>query len=58
MYVSVGLCLSSGALACYIAGEDKVIPLERYEELDSVTPFHDFANDVVARAQWFTGKDF
>ncbi|XP_053199221.1 uncharacterized protein LOC128383656 [Scomber japonicus] len=47
-----------GALACYIAGEDKVIPLERYEDLDSVTPFHDFANDVVARAQWFTGKDF
>ncbi|XP_062301206.1 lysozyme g-like [Scomber scombrus] len=45
-----------GALACYIAGEDKVIPLERYEDLDSVTPYRDFSNDVVARAQWFASR--
>nr|XP_046236094.1 butyrophilin subfamily 3 member A2-like isoform X2 [Scatophagus argus]XP_046236095.1 butyrophilin subfamily 3 member A2-like isoform X2 [Scatophagus argus] len=45
------------ALACYIAGEDKVIPL-RYEELDSVTVNGDFSNDVVARAQWFIRHGF
>ncbi|XP_056883041.1 uncharacterized protein LOC130522554 isoform X1 [Takifugu flavidus] len=46
-----------GALACYIAGEDKVIPLS-YEELDSVTPNKDFASDVVARAHWFARNGF
>lgn len=47
----------SGALACYIAGEDRVIPLT-YEEVDSVTPNADFANDVVARAKWFASNGF
>ncbi|XP_018545240.1 selection and upkeep of intraepithelial T-cells protein 1 isoform X2 [Lates calcarifer] len=47
-----------GALACYIAGEDKVIPLENYEDVDSKTPYGDFANDVVARAQWFARNNF
>ncbi|XP_038586433.1 uncharacterized protein LOC119911594 isoform X2 [Micropterus salmoides] len=46
-----------GALACYIAGEERVIPLS-YEEVDSVTPHGDFANDVVARAQWFAHSGF
>ncbi|XP_026225031.1 butyrophilin-like protein 3 isoform X2 [Anabas testudineus] len=46
-----------GALACYIAGEEKVLPLS-YEDLDSVTPRGDFANDVVARAQWFAENAF
>ncbi|XP_044039977.1 uncharacterized protein LOC122870153 isoform X15 [Siniperca chuatsi] len=46
-----------GALACYIAGEDKVIPLE-YDEVDSVTPHKDFASDVVARAKWFARNGF
>ncbi|XP_070849117.1 selection and upkeep of intraepithelial T-cells protein 1-like isoform X1 [Chaetodon trifascialis] len=46
-----------GALACYIAGEERVIPLS-YEELDSVTPNRDFANDVVARAKWFINNGF
>lgn len=52
-------CLSpaSGALACYIAGEDRVIPLS-FEELDSVTPNKDFASDVVARAHWFAQNGF
>lgn len=47
-----------GALACYIAGEERVIPLERYEDVDSVTPYGDFANDVIARAQWFARELF
>lgn len=47
----------SGALACYIAGEDKVIHLS-YEDLDSVTPNKDFSSDVVARAQWFAENGF
>ncbi|XP_058480606.1 erythroid membrane-associated protein-like [Solea solea] len=42
-----------GALACYIAGTEKVIALDDPEEVDSVTPGGDFVNDVVARAQWF-----
>ncbi|XP_038586438.1 uncharacterized protein LOC119911597 isoform X2 [Micropterus salmoides] len=46
-----------GALACYIAGEERVIPLT-YEEVDRVTPQGDFANDVVARAQWFAKNGF
>ncbi|XP_041635056.1 uncharacterized protein LOC121504399 isoform X2 [Cheilinus undulatus] len=46
-----------GALACYMAGEDKVIGL-KYEDVDSVTPYCDFANDVIARAQWFAVHDF
>ncbi|XP_040887608.1 uncharacterized protein LOC121177363 [Toxotes jaculatrix] len=46
-----------GALACYIAGEDIVLPLA-YEDVDSVTPYRDFANDVVARAQWFSDHGF
>lgn len=41
-----------GALACYIAGEERVLPLA-YDDLDSVTPNQDFCSDVVARAQWF-----
>ncbi|XP_029283444.1 butyrophilin-like protein 3 isoform X2 [Cottoperca gobio] len=45
------------ALACYVAGEERVIPLA-YDELDSVTPYGDFANDVVARAQWFALHGF
>nr|XP_033465347.1 butyrophilin subfamily 3 member A3-like isoform X2 [Epinephelus lanceolatus] len=46
-----------GALACYISGEERVIPLS-YDEVDSVTPYGDFANDVVARAQWFFHNGF
>ncbi|XP_045921442.1 uncharacterized protein LOC123980898 [Micropterus dolomieu] len=46
-----------GALACYIVGEESVIPLT-YEEVDRVTPQGDFANDVVARAQWFAHNGF
>ncbi|XP_037614891.1 uncharacterized protein LOC119481763 isoform X3 [Sebastes umbrosus] len=46
-----------GALACYIAGDDRVRHLA-YEDLDSVTPNEDFANDVVARAQWFAHNGF
>ncbi|XP_026178557.1 uncharacterized protein LOC113139482 isoform X1 [Mastacembelus armatus] len=42
-----------GALACYIAGEERVLPL-LYEQLDTVTPGGDFANDVIARAQFFS----
>ncbi|XP_059210848.1 uncharacterized protein LOC131989594 isoform X3 [Centropristis striata] len=42
-----------GALACYVAGEDKVIPLT-FDLLDSVTPHRDFSNDVIARAQWLS----
>lgn len=47
----------SGALACYISGEDKVLPLS-YEDLDSVTPHKDFSSDVVARANWFAQNGF
>ncbi|KAM6960433.1 lysozyme g-like [Tautogolabrus adspersus] len=46
-----------GAVACYIAGPDKVIGL-KYEEVDSVTPNEDFANDVIARAQWYADNGF
>ncbi|XP_026225029.1 uncharacterized protein LOC113168238 [Anabas testudineus] len=46
-----------GAIACYIAGEEKVLS-STYETLDSVTPRGDFANDVVARAQWFAENVF
>ncbi|XP_042259224.1 lysozyme g-like [Thunnus maccoyii] len=38
-----------GALTCYMTG---VFP-EKYEDIDS-----DFANDVVARAQWFACEGF
>ncbi|KAG7497258.1 butyrophilin 3 isoform X2 [Solea senegalensis] len=47
-----------GALACYIAGTEKVIALDDPEEVDSVTPGGDFANDVVARAQWFANHGY
>ncbi|XP_034413323.1 uncharacterized protein LOC117747919 isoform X2 [Cyclopterus lumpus] len=46
-----------GALACYISGEDRVLPLTS-DQLDSVTPRGDFANDVVARAHWFSTQGF
>lgn len=46
-----------GALACYISGEERVIPLA-YEDVDSVTPNGDFASDVIARAQWFAENVF
>ncbi|XP_049424243.1 selection and upkeep of intraepithelial T-cells protein 1-like [Epinephelus fuscoguttatus] len=46
-----------GALACYISGEERVTPLS-YDQVDSVTPYGDFANDVVARAQWFSHNGF
>ncbi|XP_075891387.1 lysozyme g-like isoform X2 [Nelusetta ayraudi] len=46
-----------GALACYISGEERVIPLA-YEDVDSVTPNGDFASDVIARAQWFAKNGF
>ncbi|XP_071400436.1 lysozyme g-like [Centroberyx affinis] len=45
-----------GGLAAYIAGPERVTDLP-YEELDRRTPFADFANDVVARAQWFARKE-
>lgn len=48
----------SGALACYIAGDGAVLNLNKGEDVDSVTPFKDFANDVVARAQWFADRGF
>uniref|UniRef100_UPI0037E99E92 uncharacterized protein isoform X2 n=1 Tax=Semicossyphus pulcher TaxID=241346 RepID=UPI0037E99E92 len=44
-----------GALASYIAGEDKVNN-SKYDDVDSVTPHGDFANDVIARWQWFTQR--
>ncbi|KAG7233534.1 hypothetical protein INR49_006885 [Caranx melampygus] len=47
-----------GALACYIAGDATVLGLKEGEDVDSVTPYKDFANDVVARAQWFAGKGY
>ncbi|XP_019964949.1 selection and upkeep of intraepithelial T-cells protein 1-like [Paralichthys olivaceus] len=47
-----------GALACYISGEDKVLPLTDSEEVDSVTPHKDFASDVLARAKWFASNGF
>ncbi|XP_076019362.1 uncharacterized protein LOC143010738 isoform X2 [Genypterus blacodes] len=47
----------TGALAAYISGEERVIPLESHD-VDSVTPFKDFSNDVIARAQWFAKKGF
>nr|XP_020483470.1 uncharacterized protein LOC109978441 isoform X2 [Labrus bergylta] len=46
-----------GAVACYIAGPEKVIGL-KYDEVDSVTPNNDFANDVIARAQWYAKNHF
>lgn len=53
---SHSLCFQ-GALACYISGEERVIPLA-YEDVDSVTPNGDFASDVIARAQWFAKNGF
>lgn len=53
---SHSLCFQ-GALACYISGEERVIPLA-YEDVDSVTPNGDFASDVIARAQWFAENVF
>lgn len=47
----------SGALACYVAGEERVLALS-YEDLDSVTPSKDFSSDVVARAHWFAQNGF
>ncbi|KAF7644526.1 hypothetical protein LDENG_00220670 [Lucifuga dentata] len=47
----------AGALAAYVAGEDRVLPLE-HDAVDSVTPYSDFANDVLARAQWFSCNGF
>lgn len=46
-----------GALACYISGEEQVIPLE-YDNVDSVTPHGDFASEVIARAQGFDKNSF
>ncbi|XP_060886719.1 lysozyme g-like isoform X2 [Labrus mixtus] len=46
-----------GAVACYIAGQETVIGL-KYDEVDSVTPNNDFANDVIARAQWYAKNHF
>uniref|UniRef100_H3CFI4 Lysozyme g n=1 Tax=Tetraodon nigroviridis TaxID=99883 RepID=H3CFI4_TETNG len=46
-----------GALACYVAGEERVLALS-YEDLDSVTPSKDFSSDVVARAHWFAQNGF
>uniref|UniRef100_UPI003AAE1642 uncharacterized protein n=1 Tax=Centroberyx gerrardi TaxID=166262 RepID=UPI003AAE1642 len=46
-----------GGLAAYIAGPEQVTDLP-YEDLDRNTPFADFANDVVARAQWFARNGY
>lgn len=46
----VMLCPVSGGLAAYNAGPGNVCSLEG---LDSKTTGKDYANDVVARAQWF-----
>ncbi|MBN3297183.1 LYG protein, partial [Amia calva] len=44
-----------GGIAAYCAGDGNV---ESYEKVDDHTPGKDFANDVVARAQWYKKNGF
>ncbi|XP_065122570.1 lysozyme g-like [Paramisgurnus dabryanus] len=44
-----------GGISAYNAGPGNV---RTYENMDKGTPGHDYANDVVARAQWFRSKGY
>ncbi|CAL8325989.1 unnamed protein product [Lota lota] len=45
-----------GGLAAYITDAHHVG--DQYEEVDASTPYGDFSNDVVARAQWYADNGF
>ncbi|XP_034020354.1 butyrophilin subfamily 1 member A1-like isoform X2 [Thalassophryne amazonica] len=48
-----------GALACYVAGDETVLSLpEDNKDADHMTPYGDFSNDVLARAQWFSRNGY
>uniref|UniRef100_A0A8C7XKQ6 Lysozyme g n=1 Tax=Oryzias sinensis TaxID=183150 RepID=A0A8C7XKQ6_9TELE len=49
--------LCPGALVCYMVGLEKE-KLEHDGELDQQTPTQDFANDVIARAQFYAQNGF
>lgn len=46
------------ALACYIAGQERVFREPSCERMDAITPYGDFANDVLARARRFRHRKF
>ncbi len=45
----------SGGISAYNAGAKNV---QTYERMDIGTTGDDYANDVVARAQWFNSKGY